>query len=31
LSERGMDRGDAFTSEELAVIKQKLRRLGYLD
>jgi metal-responsive CopG/Arc/MetJ family transcriptional regulator len=28
---RGLDHGDTFTPEELAAIKQKLRRLGYLD
>ena len=31
LSARGQDHGDTFTPEELAAIKQKLRRLGYLD
>ena len=31
LSERGLGPGDTFTPEELAAIKQKLRRLGYLD
>jgi Arc/MetJ-type ribon-helix-helix transcriptional regulator len=31
LSERGLGHGDTFTPEELAAIKQKLRRLGYLD
>lgn len=31
LSERGVDNGERFTPEELAAIKDKLRRLGYLD
>lgn len=31
LSERGVDHGGRFTPEELAAIKEKLRRLGYLD
>jgi Arc/MetJ-type ribon-helix-helix transcriptional regulator len=31
LSERGVSHGDQFTPEELAAIKEKLRRLGYLD
>jgi Arc/MetJ-type ribon-helix-helix transcriptional regulator len=30
-SERGAEHGDRFTPEELAAIKEKLRRLGYLD
>lgn len=31
LSQRGTDHSDRFTPEELTAIKQKLRRLGYLD
>jgi Arc/MetJ-type ribon-helix-helix transcriptional regulator len=31
LSERGVNDADRFTPEELAAIKDKLRRLGYLD
>jgi Arc/MetJ-type ribon-helix-helix transcriptional regulator len=31
LSERGVGHADRFTPEELAAIKEKLRRLGYLD
>jgi len=31
LSQREADRADRFTPEELTAIKQKLRRLGYLD
>jgi hypothetical protein len=31
LSQHEADRVDRFTPEELAMIKQKLRRLGYLD
>ncbi|HEU4364961.1 MAG TPA: ribbon-helix-helix domain-containing protein [Candidatus Krumholzibacteria bacterium] len=31
LSQHEADRGDRFTPEELAAIRQKLRRLGYLD
>jgi Arc/MetJ-type ribon-helix-helix transcriptional regulator len=31
LSQRETDRSERFTPEELAAIKQKLRRLGYLD
>jgi len=31
LSQHEADRADRFTPEELAAIKQKLRRLGYLD
>lgn len=31
LSDRGVERADQFTPEELVAIKQKLRRLGYLD
>lgn len=31
LSQHDADRADRFTPEELAAIKQKLRRLGYLD
>ena len=31
LSERGVSNADKFTPEELAAIKDKLRRLGYLD
>ncbi len=31
LSERGISNADKFTPEELAAIKDKLRRLGYLD
>jgi len=31
LSERGVDHSDRFAPEELAAIKEKLRRLGYLD
>lgn len=31
LSERGVPSADKFTPEELAAIKDKLRRLGYLD
>jgi Arc/MetJ-type ribon-helix-helix transcriptional regulator len=31
LSERGGAANDRFTPDELAAIKQKLRRLGYLD
>ena len=31
LSERGVTSADTFTPEELAAIKDKLRRLGYLD
>jgi len=31
LSQHEADRADRFTPEELTVIKQKLRRLGYLD
>jgi len=31
LSERGVVNAERFTPEELAAIKDKLRRLGYLD
>ena len=31
LSERGVNHDNRFTPEELAAIKDKLRRLGYLD
>ena len=31
LSQHESDRGDRFTPEELAAIRQKLRRLGYID
>jgi hypothetical protein len=31
LSERGVNHAERFTPEELATIKDKLRRLGYLD
>jgi len=31
LSERGVSHTENFTPEELATIKDKLRRLGYLD
>jgi hypothetical protein len=31
LSERGVGNAERFTPEELATIKDKLRRLGYLD
>jgi Arc/MetJ-type ribon-helix-helix transcriptional regulator len=31
LSERGVGNTEHFTPEELAAIKDKLRRLGYLD
>lgn len=31
LSERGVGENDRLTPDELAAIKQKLRRLGYLD
>ena len=31
LSERGVNDAERFTPEELAAIKDKLRRLGYLD
>lgn len=31
LSERGVSESDRLTPDELAAIKQKLRRLGYLD
>mgnify|MGYP001353020829 CR=1 FL=1 len=31
LSERGVGENDRMTPDELAAIKQKLRRLGYLD
>ena len=31
LSERGVAETDRLTPDELAAIKQKLRRLGYLD
>jgi len=31
LSERVGDHAERFTAEELATIKDKLRRLGYLD
>ncbi len=31
LSEKGVSSADKFTPEELAAIKDKLRRLGYLD
>ena len=31
LSERGANNTERFTPEELAAIKDKLRRLGYLD
>ena len=31
LSQHEADRADRFTPEELATIRQKLRRLGYLD
>ena len=31
LSERGVNQAGRFTPEELATIKEKLRRLGYLD
>ena len=31
LSERGANDAERFTPEELAAIKDKLRRLGYLD
>lgn len=31
LSERGVSNTENFTPEELATIKDKLRRLGYLD
>jgi Arc/MetJ-type ribon-helix-helix transcriptional regulator len=31
LSQHDADRAEHFTPEELAAIKQKLRRLGYLD
>ncbi|HXS09310.1 MAG TPA: CopG family transcriptional regulator [Candidatus Krumholzibacteria bacterium] len=31
LSEKGVTNAEKFTPEELAAIKDKLRRLGYLD
>ena len=31
MSERGLNHTERFTPEELATIKDKLRRLGYLD
>lgn len=31
LSQHESDRGDRFTPEELTAIRQKLRRLGYID
>jgi hypothetical protein len=31
LSQSGANHADRFTPEELAAIKEKLRRLGYLD
>ena len=31
LSEKGVGNAEKFTPEELAAIKDKLRRLGYLD
>jgi Arc/MetJ-type ribon-helix-helix transcriptional regulator len=31
LSEKGVSNAEKFTPEELAAIKDKLRRLGYLD
>ena len=31
LSERGVNHTDRFSPEELVAIKDKLRRLGYLD
>ena len=31
LSQSGVNHADRFTPEELATIKEKLRRLGYLD
>jgi Arc/MetJ-type ribon-helix-helix transcriptional regulator len=31
LSEKGVNSAEKFTPEELAAIKDKLRRLGYLD
>lgn len=31
LSERGVSNTEKFTPEELVAIKEKLRRLGYLD
>ena len=31
LSERGVGENDRLSPDELAAIKQKLRRLGYLD
>ena len=31
LSQHEADRADRFTPEELAAMRQKLRRLGYLD
>ena len=31
LSEKGVSSAEKFTPEELAAIKDKLRRLGYLD